>query len=211
MPAVVPPAPTLTVGTPLLLRDSEGVTLTETSGTTPATVTLYLRSRGETNGQPVTIGAGDSLPVDGREVSSLALTGGAVSYALGTRHSPTVTPTPPTGVTHGVVVFGSNGGVPIVENLAPNGDSFTRIHESDGAASLYTPYDGSGNAPATGVWTVAIKATVATFPTINGNLLAGPNGETAAVVGTVYLYRYPVTRGSAYAVADGSVVDGVVS
>ncbi len=76
---------------------------------------------------------------------------------------------------------------------------------------IYVPYTGGVAAPVTGVWTVAIKAASNTAPTINGNVLAGPSGETTFVTGTVYVFRYPVTDGTTYTVANGTVVDGVVT
>lgn len=208
---VVPPAPTLTSGAPLLLRDGDGALLTETSGTTKATVTLYLRNRGEVNGQPVTIAPGDSLPVDGREVSAVALTGGAVSYALGTRHSPTVTPTPPTNTTNGVVVFGSNGGTPIVVNidalghLILSGTSVTRIGDPGNAAVFPVAFN-SGVAHATGMWRGYAVATAPGEVKVQGILLG-----TATAAGQAFPLVIFVAYGDVAALTNCTVAGGGIS
>jgi hypothetical protein len=81
-----------------------------------------------------------------------------------------------------------------------------------GVGAMPTQYLGVGNSPATGVWTVAIKATTSgSNISINGTPVFAGVITADIVAGTIYIVTYPVVSGTTYTVTGGTVVDGTVS
>ena len=199
---VAPPPTALSLGNPLQLRPEDSVLVTESSGVNPATLVIYARGRGDTNGQQLALDASCAIVLGGADVGGVVLVAGAASYVFGPRQVPSA----PGGTTVDVNVSGPSPLPIIIGGQTMDPMVFAGIVSPSPANAEIPIAYAAGNAPCAGMWRGYAVATAAGDVSVNGVVLGSATAANQAFPFVLF-----VAEGSAAALVNCSVLGGGIS